>query len=70
MIASKRALFVALFLSVLGLGSLTRNPRFSTFHSVDMIQLLASGICLGVALVILWSLLASPNRGDKSPRRP
>jgi hypothetical protein len=48
----KRAIVPAM-LGIIGLGAMTRNPRFETFHAVDMLQLVASGMCFGVALALL-----------------
>lgn len=30
-----------------------RSPRFDTLHTVDVLQLLAAGMCFGVALAAL-----------------
>jgi hypothetical protein len=41
------------FLMVLGLvgfGNVSRMPRFASFHTVDVLQLLVSGMCFGVVL--------------------
>ena len=45
------AIFVPAFVGLIGLLSLTNRPRFQTYHSVDVLQLLASGMCFGIALV-------------------
>jgi hypothetical protein len=36
------------------------RPRFASFHNVDVLQLLASGMCFGVALAALIALLRGP----------
>jgi hypothetical protein len=51
-----------LIIGMIGLFSLTRNPRFQSFHTVDVLQLIASGMCFGVALAALLMLL----RGRRS----
>jgi len=47
------AIFVPAFVGLIGLFSLINRPRFQTYHTVDVIQLLASGLCFGVALAAL-----------------
>lgn len=53
----KRALGVSVFVLVvigsIGFLNLSRQPRFQAFHTVDVIQLLATGVCYGVALALL-----------------
>jgi hypothetical protein len=50
------AIVVPLIIGLIGFSSLTRSPRFATYHSVDVLQLLATGMCFGVALsaLIVW----------------
>ena len=49
--------FVPLFIGAIGLLDLSQRPRFANFHRVDVIQLLASGMCLGLALTGLIEFL-------------
>jgi hypothetical protein len=62
--ARGRALGSAIFIPVLvggiGLMNLMHKPRFATFHTVDVVQLIASGMCFGVALMSLMLLLRGP----------
>lgn len=37
----------------IGFVDLAQRPRFQAFHTVDVIQLLATGMCYGVALGLL-----------------
>jgi hypothetical protein len=37
-----------------GLFHLMGSPRFTTYHTVDVVQLLASGACFGVALTTVF----------------
>lgn len=37
----------------IGFVDLAQRPRFASFHTVDVIQLLATGMCYGVALALL-----------------
>lgn len=60
--ANKRKLivpvvFVPILIGSIGFFNLTRNPRFEAFHTVDVVQLLGSGVCFGVALVALFAIL-------------
>ncbi len=52
-----RAAIVLIVIGLSGLMLLTRNARFEAFHTVDVLQLLASGMCFGVALAILLAAL-------------
>jgi hypothetical protein len=42
-----------LFVGLLGLFQLIAKPRFQTYQTVDVVQLFASGMCFGVALMWL-----------------
>ena len=42
---------VSLVVGIVGLTSVTGRPRFSGYATVDVLQLLASGMCFGIALV-------------------
>lgn len=46
----RKAIFIPLFIGIIGLAPLLGKPRFQAFHAVDVLQLLASGMCFGVAL--------------------
>ncbi|SPE42368.1 exported hypothetical protein [Candidatus Sulfopaludibacter sp. SbA3] len=46
-------LFVLVLIGAIGLGNVARSPRFAAFHTVDVVQLVASGICFGVVLASL-----------------
>jgi hypothetical protein len=52
--------FVPLFIGVIGLLDLSQRPRFANIHRVDMIQLLACGMCLGIALTGLIEFIRAP----------
>jgi hypothetical protein len=51
------AIAVPLIVGVIGLINLMQNPRFAAFHRVDVLQLIASGMCFGVALSALFALM-------------
>jgi hypothetical protein len=40
----------------IGLINLTQRPRFANFHTVDVLQLVATGMCYGVALALIGLL--------------
>ncbi len=54
---------IPMVIGLIGFYQLTQRPRFSAFHTVDVFQLLASGICFGVALAGLVASL----RGGRTP---
>lgn len=49
----KRWASAAILVGMIGLFPLTRKARFQAFHTVDVLQLLASGACFGGALTAL-----------------
>ncbi len=52
--------FVPFLIGAGGFFDLTQRPRFATFHTVDVIQLLAAGMCFGIALTGLIEFLRKP----------
>lgn len=51
--AARRPLASALILLLvgfIGIMALAQRPRFQTYHNVDVLQLVASGMCFGMAL--------------------
>lgn len=49
-----RRVFMPLFVGLMGLAALSNaasRPRFTAFRTVDVVQLIASGMCFGAALV-------------------
>jgi len=54
------AVVVPVIIGSIGLMNLMHQPRFESFHNVDVLQLIASGMCFGVALAALFSLLRGP----------
>jgi hypothetical protein len=42
-----------LILGLVGFINVSRNPRFASIHTVDVLQLLVSGMCFGLALAAL-----------------
>ena len=59
MIRQRIALFISLIAA--GLASLMNNltnPRLSGLHTLDRVQLIASGLCFGVALGVLVGIIS------------
>jgi hypothetical protein len=55
----RRRLASVVFPAVIGLSALLTvisRPRFQSYHTVDALQLVASGLCFGVAFVGLVRL--------------
>ena len=48
----RRLAIIAVFIGLIGFLRISRNPRFELFHAVDILQLIATGMCFGVALAI------------------
>jgi hypothetical protein len=57
------AIFAPAFVGLIGLFSLISRPRFQTYHAVDVLQLLASGMCFGIALAGLLRIFRGPMDG-------
>lgn len=47
----------ALFVGFIGLFTMMGRPSFQAMRAVDIVQLLGSGACFGVALVMLALML-------------
>ena len=52
--------FVPLVFGLLAVYDLTQKPRFASFHTVDVVQLVASGMCFGIALTALIEFFRKP----------
>lgn len=51
MAARPTAPAVAVIIGLIGVLHLSHQPRFQAYRTVDIIQLIASGMCFGVALI-------------------
>lgn len=60
------AIVAPLVVGLIGFFTLTQRPRFADIHTVDVIQLLASGMCFGVALGALTVWIRNRS-ADKNP---
>ena len=54
------AIAMPLVIGFVGLMNLMHEPRFATCRNVDIVRLLGLGMCFGVALIGLFSLLRGP----------
>ncbi|MGB7023100.1 MAG: hypothetical protein WBD73_04810 [Candidatus Acidiferrales bacterium] len=50
------SIVILIVIGSIGLFELMQRPRFQAFHAVDVLQLLATGMCYGVALAGIVSL--------------
>ena len=49
--------FVVVAVGLIGLYNVASKPRFETFHALDVVQLIATGMCFGAALGMLVMFL-------------
>jgi hypothetical protein len=52
--------FVPLLIGLFAVFDLTQKSRFAAFHTVDVVQLVASGMCFGIALTALIEFIRKP----------
>ena len=61
MLGQRRArvasIFVLIIIGSIGFLHLQQNDRYKAFHSVDIVQLLATGMCYGVALAGIFEMV-------------
>ncbi len=58
--------FVPLFIASMGLVAFSNtagSPRFATFHTIDVVRLIASGMCFGAALAALLIFFGGSRSG-------
>jgi hypothetical protein len=46
----RKSVVTPLMVGLFGFANVSRIPRFASFHTVDILQLLVSGMCFGIAL--------------------
>ena len=56
------AVFIPIVIGSVGLMNLMHQPRFETYRTVDVVQLLGTGLCYGVALVALFHAATRTSR--------
>jgi len=52
--------FVPLLIGFFAILDLTQKPRFANFHTVDVVQLVASEMCFGIELTAVIEFLRKP----------
>jgi len=52
-----------LFLGFIALLNIAREPRFTSIRAVDVVQLIAIGMCFGVALIGLVGVVRDSRSG-------
>jgi hypothetical protein len=52
--------WVPLLLGLLSFFNMIGKPRFATLHASDVVQLVGTGMCFGVALATLIAFLRRP----------
>ncbi|MGB6877778.1 MAG: hypothetical protein WBD87_17275 [Candidatus Acidiferrales bacterium] len=55
------SILVLIVIGSVGFLNLSQRPRFQAFHPVDVLQLLATGMCYGAALAGILALLRKPS---------
>ena len=58
--------FVPLFIASMGLvafSNVASSPRFASFQSIDVVRLIASGMCFGAALAALLIFFGGSRSG-------
>lgn len=55
------SILVLIVVGSIGFLNLSQRPRFQAFHTVDVLQLLATGMCYGVALAGIFALVRGPS---------
>jgi|GEM_PF-3131856 hypothetical protein len=49
----RKSVLIPLIAGLIILGNVGISPRFASFHTVDVVGFLASGVCFGIALARL-----------------
>jgi hypothetical protein len=63
---SAAKVFVPLFIAFMGFAAFSNmasSPRFATFQTIDVVRLIASGMCFGAALAALLIFFGRPRSG-------
>ena len=58
--------FIPLFIAFMGLAAFTNvasSPRFAVFQTIDVVRLIASGMCFGAALAALLIFFGGSRSG-------
>ena len=52
--------FMPVIIGLAGYFNLMGKPRFVEFHTVDVVQLLATGACFGIAFAVMIAIIRRP----------
>lgn len=52
--------FIPAFMGLVNFYNVAHKPRFETFYTVDVVQLIVTGMCLGAVLVVLVMFFRGP----------
>ena len=58
--AAVSSIVISLVVGIIGLTTVSSRPRFSAYATVDVLQLLACGMCFGIALVGIVRIRRGP----------
>ena len=50
-------LMIVVIVGFAGLNRVMQSPNFAMYRTVDVVQLLGSGVCFGVAMVLIINVL-------------
>jgi hypothetical protein len=56
---TRRLIVLPCVFGLIGISTIASNPRFEAFHTVDVLQLITSGMCFGIARMALMGRLKS-----------
>lgn len=54
------AIFIPLFFGIIAFYNVSTRPSFATYRAVDVVTLIAVGVCFGAALVALVMFFRGP----------
>lgn len=60
--ASAASAIIIIMVGLVGLYTASHRPEFQAMRSVDIVQLLGSGMCFGVGLVLLMFTFKGPQQ--------
>lgn len=52
--------FLPILIGCIAILNISHRPRFAAFHNVDVLTLVAAGMCFGVALAALLAHVRGP----------
>ena len=58
--------WLPLLFGLMGVSRILGSPRLAAIRTVDLVQLIAIGMCFGVALITLVTFLRCPRVGGRA----